>query len=134
VTYGQLFAMQPFGNSLTVLTLSGADLKELLERQQPPGREPATLLSPSATLRYRWLTTAPFGQRVSDLRLQGRPIQPNQEVRLAVNSFLASGGDGFTLFLKGRDPLGGPLDVEALEAYLQRERAPDPKPRITLVP
>jgi 5'-nucleotidase len=134
VTYGQLFAMQPFGNSLTVLTLSGADLKELLERQQPPGRQQATLLSPSATLRYRWLTTAPFGQRVSDLRLQGRPIQPNQEVRLAVNSFLASGGDGFTLFLKGRDPLGGPLDVEALEAYLQRERAPDPEPRITLVP
>jgi 5'-nucleotidase len=134
VTYGQLFAMQPFGNSLTVLTLRGADLKELLERQQPPGRQQATLLSPSATLRYRWLTTAPFGQRVSDLRLQGRPIQPNQEVRLAVNSFLASGGDGFTLFLKGRDPLGGPLDVEALEAYLQRERAPDPEPRITLVP
>ena len=134
VTYGQLFAMQPFGNSLTVLTLSGTDLKELLERQQPPGRDQATLLSPSATLRYRWHSTAPFGQRVSDLRLQGRPIQPNQEVRLAVNSFLASGGDGFTLFLKGRHPLGGPLDLEALEAYLQRERAPDPVPRITLVP
>ncbi len=134
VTYGQLFAMQPFGNSLTVLTLRGADLKELLERQQPPGRGQASLLSPSATLRYRWLTTAPFGQRVNDLRLQGRPIQPNQEVRLVVNSFLASGGDGFTLFLKGRDPLGGVLDVEALEAYLQREQAPDPQPRITLVP
>ena len=71
---------------------------------------------------------------MSDLRLQGRPIQPNQEVRLVVNSLLASGGDGFTLFLKGRDPLGGVLDVEALEAYLQRERGPDLEPRITLVP
>jgi len=117
-----------------VLTLSGTDLKELLERQPPPGREQATLLSPSATLRYRWETTAPFGQRVSDLQLQGRPIQPNQEVRLVVNSFLASGGDGFTLFLKGRNPLGGALDVAALEAYPQRERGPDPEPRITLVP
>jgi 5'-nucleotidase len=134
VNYGQIFAMQPFGNSLTVLTLSGTDLKELLERQQPPGREQATLLSPSATLRYRWHTKAPFGQRVRDLRLHGRPIQANQEVRLVVNNFLASGGDGFTLFLKGRNPLGGALDVEALEAYLQSERGPDPVPRITLVP
>jgi 5'-nucleotidase len=134
VNYGQIFAMQPFGNSLTVLTLSGTDLKELLERQQPPGREQATLLNPSATLRYRWHTKAPFGQRVRDLRLHGRPIQANQEVRLVVNNFLASGGDGFTLFLKGRNPLGGALDVEALEAYLQSERGPDPVPRITLVP
>lgn len=71
---------------------------------------------------------------MSDLQLQGRPIQPNQEVRLVVNSLLASGGDGFTLFLKGRNPLGGALDVAALEAYPQRERGPDPEPRITLVP
>jgi 5'-nucleotidase len=134
VRYGQLFAMQPFGNTLTLLTLSGAELKELLESQQPPGREPATLLSPSATLRYRWQARAPHGQRVSDLRLHDRPIQPDQEVRLVVNSFLAAGGDGFTAFRKGRHPRGGPLELEALEMYLRRARSPDPNPRITLVP
>jgi 5'-nucleotidase len=54
-------------------------------------------------------------------------------VRLVVNTFLAQGGDGFTLFLHGRDPVGGPLDVKALENFLQTRPVPDPLPRITLV-
>ena len=133
VTYGEIFAMQPFGNSLVVLTLSGAELNQLLERQQPPGAPRPTFLQPSASLRYGWAAQAPFGQRVRDLRLNGRPIQPSQPVRLVVNSFLAQGGDGFEGFQKGRDQRGGPLDVEALAAYLRRTPAPDPLPRITLL-
>ncbi|MFM9046071.1 MAG: bifunctional metallophosphatase/5'-nucleotidase, partial [Cyanobium sp.] len=64
ISYGEIFAMQPFGNSLVVLTLSGAELKELLERQQPPGSSRPTVLQPSATLRYQWVAGAPHGQRV----------------------------------------------------------------------
>jgi 5'-nucleotidase len=133
VTYGDLFAMQPFGNAIVVLTLNGAELKQLLERQQPPDRSDALLLQPSASLRYSWASSAPFGQRVRNLTLDNRPLQPSQSVRLAVNAFLAQGGDGFDGFLQGRDPVGGPQDVEALEAYLQTTRSPDPCPRITLV-
>ena len=135
VSYGAIFAMQPFGNSLTVLTLSGAELKQLLERQQPPGRSTPTFLQPSASLRYSWATQAPYGLRVRHLRLNGRPIQPSQPVRLVVNSFLAEGGDGFEGFRKGRDPVGGPTDLEALETFLRRPPAPapDPRPRITLL-
>jgi 5'-nucleotidase len=132
VTYGEIFAMQPFGNSLVVLTLSGAELKELLERQQLPGAPRPTFLQPSATMRYGWAARAPFGQRVRDLRLNGRPVQPGQPVRLVVNSFLAQGGDGFEAFQKGRDQRGGPLDVEALAAYLRGAPAPDPRARVTL--
>lgn len=59
---------------------------------------------------------------------------PRQTVRLVVNSFLAQGGDGFTGLRKGRDPVGGPLDVEALAAFLQGNPAPDPRPRVALLP
>lgn len=131
VSYGDLFAMQPFGNTLVVLTLSGAELRQLLEAQQPPGRAEPILLQPSASLRYRWASGAPFGQRVSQLTLDGRPLQPGQSVRVVVNAFLTQGGDGFSGFPRGRDPVGGPLDLEALEAYLQTPRTPDPLPRIT---
>ena len=133
ISYGDLFAMQPFGNSLVVLTLSGAQLQALLEDQQRPGAQRPIFLQPSATLRYRWAAKAPHGQRVRELRLNGRPIQPSQKVRLVVNSFLAQGGDGFAGLLQGRDPVGGPLDVEALTAFLQGNPAPDPEPRITLI-
>jgi 5'-nucleotidase len=132
VTYGEIFAMQPFGNSLVVLTLSGAELKELLERQQPPGAPRPTFLQPSASLRYRWVAQAPFGSRVRDLRLNGRAVSERQNVRVVVNSFLAQGGDGFEGFLQGRELVGGPLDVEALAAHLRSNPAPDPQPRISL--
>jgi 5'-nucleotidase len=133
ISYGEIVAMQPFSDTLVVLTLNGAELKDLLESQQPPEQSQPTLLIPSASLRYSWLSQAPFGQRVRDLRLNGRPVQPRQSVRLVVNTFLAQGGDGFTLFRQGRDPVGGPLDVKALEEFLQTRPMPDPLPRITLV-
>jgi 5'-nucleotidase len=133
ISYGEIVTMQPFGDTLVVLTFSGDEVKELLESQQPPERAQPTLLIPSASLRYSWLATAPFGQRVSNLRLNGLPLQPRQSVRLVVNTFLAQGGDGFALFLQGRDPVGGPLDVKALEDFLQTRPVPDPLPRITLV-
>ena len=133
VTYGDIIAMQPFDDPLIVLSLSGSQLKELLESQQPPERSQPTFLIPSASLRYSWRANAPFGQRVQNLRLNGRPVEPDQSVRLVVNSFLSQGGDGFTIFRQGRDSVGGPLDVQALEDALQAKPAPDPQPRITLM-
>lgn len=133
VRFGELVAMQPFNDNLVVLTLSGAELKALLESQQPPERSQPTLLIPSATLRYSWVANAPFGQRVRHLLLDGRPLQPRQTVRLVVNNFLAQGGDGFTLFLQGRDWQPGPLDVKALEDFLKTRPTPDPRPRVTVV-
>lgn len=130
VTYGDAFTMQPFGNSLVVMTLSGAELRALLERQQPPGRAEPAFLQPSAGLRYRWLAGAPHGQRVQGLELHGRPVQPDQAVRLTVNSFMADGGDGLRLLKSGRDRLGGAQDLDALLAWLATNPAPVAEPRI----
>lgn len=133
VTYGQVFAMQPFGNSLVVMTLSGAELKRLLEDQQRPGRASPLFLIPSASLTYRWDTRAGHGARVLDLRVAGQPVDPGRDYRFTVNSFLAEGGDGIALLRNGRDRLGGELDIDALVALLAGAPAPDPVPRIALV-
>ena len=134
VSFGDLFAMQPFGNSLVVMTLSGSELRQLLEEQHPPRRAGATFLNPSSSLSYSWRPASPYGHRVSDLLLGGRPVADTDEVRLTVNSFLAEGGDGFATLRKGRQRMGGPLDIEALMQYLQ-ERSAQPvlDPRIRLV-
>jgi 5'-nucleotidase len=133
ITYGDVFTMQPFGNNLMVMTLTGAQVKQLLEDQQRPGRSGPLLLIPSSSLTYRWVAKAEYGQRVQDLRLAGAPLNPMADYRFAVNSFLAEGGDGFVLLREGRNRLGGELDIDALTALLKTSPAPDAVPRITWV-
>ena len=131
VTYGNVFTVQPFGNSLVTMTLTGEQVRRALEQQARPSGEPY-LLAPSAGFTFTWTNDAPEGQRVSDMRLNGEPIDPAKTYRVTVNSFLAPGGDGFSVFKEGKDLTGGGQDIDALMKYLAAEqRSPDPKPRIT---
>jgi 5'-nucleotidase len=135
-TFGQIFTMQPFGNSLVVMTLTGAQLKALLESQQRPGAQEATWLQPSAGFTYAWQSDAPAGERVRDMRLNGEAIVPDRDYRITVNSFLAEGGDAFNVLTRGTARTGGGQDLDALIAYLKGapERSPVPTPRITRLP
>ena len=136
VTFGQVFTMQPFGNSLVVMTLTGAQIKGLLEQQARPAGTDPMLLQPSAGFSYAWLDDAPAGEHASDLRLDGEPIDLNKRYRITVNSFLAEGGDGFVLLKQGADKKGGGQDLDALVDYLKppAQRAPIPTPRVTRLP
>jgi 5'-nucleotidase len=134
VTYGDVFAMQPFGNNLVVMTLTGAELRQLLEDQQRPGRGSPLFLIPSSSMTYTWKAGAPHGQRVQDLRIGGVPVDPARDVRITVNSFLAEGGDGVATLRQGRQRIGGVLDLDALVAHLLAvSPSPDPSSRIRWV-
>jgi 5'-nucleotidase len=127
VTYADAYATQPFGNSLVTMTLSGAELKALLEQQWSTNRrDGARILQPSSGFSYEWDSRRPPGRRVEAMRLDGRAVNPTDEVRLTVNSFLAAGGDGFRVLRDGRDRVGGPLDLDAFTDYLRAESAAKP--------
>jgi len=139
ITYGQVFAAQPFGNTLVTFTLTGAQLLTALE-QQWVGSRPK-ILQPSANVTYTWSAAAAPGSKVvpGSLKVDGRVLAPDARVRLTVNSFLASGGDGFAVFAEGTDRVGGPPDAEALVDFLRPtlEGAALPRPsgpRISQVP
>ena len=136
VSFGQVFTMQPFGNSLVVMTLTGAQLKRLLEAQHSPAGRKLTLLNPSAGFGYRWQSDAAPGERVRDMRLNGEAVQPERPYRITVNSFLAEGGDGFLLLKQGRERSGGAQDVDATLDYLKANDAlaPSEAPRIGWAP
>ena len=136
VTFGQAFTMQPFGNSLMVMSLSGAQVKALLESQQKPAATEPMFLQPSEGLTYTWQADAPAGERVQDLRLHSEALVPTQTYRVTVNSFLAEGGDGFVLLKEGTARLGGGQDVDALVAYLGASppREPSAQARISRTP
>lgn len=121
VTYGQLFTVQPFGNDLVAMSLTGAQLRALLEQQFASGTNTVTrpiMLQPSAGFTYGYDLARPAGQRILDMALDGVPIEDDATYRVATNSFLASGGDNFTLFRQGRDVTVGIGDVAALERHI----------------
>jgi 5'-nucleotidase len=121
VTYGQLFRAQPFGNNLVTLTMSGAELKAVLEQQWLPTRQQVMILQVSQGFAYQYDASRPLGSRVlaETMTLDGRPIRPDADYRVTINSFMASGGDGFSVFTGGRDPVTGIIDVDASEAYFR---------------
>jgi 5'-nucleotidase len=121
VTFGQIFAAQPFGNSLVVKSFTGRQIRALLEQQFASGAntvaEPNMLL-PSGNFRYAYDLSRPPGERIIDPEVDGEPLRDDAVYRVTMNSFLATGGDNFTLFREGGDALGGPQDLDALEAYV----------------
>jgi 5'-nucleotidase len=76
------------------------------------------MLLPSANVHFAYDLSRPAGQRIVELTVDGAPIGDDEVYRVAMNSFLATGGDNFTIFREGKDPAGGPLDVDALEAWI----------------
>ncbi|MBC8066905.1 MAG: bifunctional metallophosphatase/5'-nucleotidase [Deltaproteobacteria bacterium] len=122
VTFGESFTVQPFGNNLVTMDLSGAQIVALLEQQWSlgaDGTERATVLAISAGFTYAWDPSRPIGARVvpESVALDGAPLDASRSYRVTCNSFLATGGDGFSVFSAGTDRVGGVLDLDALEAY-----------------
>jgi 5'-nucleotidase len=139
ITYGEAFTVQPFNNLVVTVTLTGAQLKDVFEQQFTgyKGQTTDKVLQVSAGLTYSWSASAPLGAKVSDLKLNGTPIDPAAEYRVSTNDFLANGGDGFTdlTAATGRTTAPG-FDVDALVAYLGAGApvAPGPANRITRLP
>jgi 5'-nucleotidase len=119
--YEDLFLSQPFYNNLVTLTLTGAQLQQVLEQQWLNQTSPR-ILQVSRGFSYRWDASQPVGQRVvpGSLTLGGRPLEPTAAVRVTVNSFLAAGGDNFSVLTAGTEPRTGILDIDALEQHLRR--------------
>lgn len=140
VTYGDAFTVQPFGNSLVTLTLSGAQIKTLLETQFANCLGQTTfdrILQVSKGFSYNWSAGAACGNKVSNMALNGVAIDPAASYRVTVNSFLADGGDAFAVLKDGTSRLGGAVDTDAFEAYLQANPsgvAPGAQNRITRLP
>ena len=137
VTYAEAFTVQPFGNTLVTLSLTGAQIERMLKQQwQSPTL--TRILQPSRGFSYSFDPARPIGDRVNpaSLRLGGVPIDPAATYRVTVNNFLADGGDGFTVLREGASRLGGALDLDALAAYFAAHSpvAPGARDRILTGP
>ncbi len=137
-TFGEAFGVQPFGNSLVTMTLTGAQIDALLEQQfDNPEAGRNRILQVSEGFSYTWDAAAPTGSKVdpSTITIDGVVVDPAAGYRITVNSFLSDGGDNFTVLSEGTDRLGGEVDLDALVAYFGANSpvAPGPQDRINRI-
>ncbi|MFD8010252.1 bifunctional metallophosphatase/5'-nucleotidase [Streptomyces sp. NPDC058955] len=121
VTYGESFTVQPFTNMMNVVDLSGANLITALKQQVSGSNLNAIkILQVSKGLTYTLDMTKTGADRVvaSSIKLNGEPIDPAKTYRVAMNEFLAGGGDGFAALATGTNKLVGASDLDVFNAYL----------------
>jgi 5'-nucleotidase len=119
-SFADIFASQPFRNQLVTLTLTGAEIKTMLEQQWLDPKRPR-ILQVSKGFSYAWDNSKSFGERVIAERmiLNGARIEAATSYRVTINNYLSLGGDGFTVLKEGTAPQFGIFDDEALFAYFQ---------------
>ncbi|MFF1376387.1 bifunctional metallophosphatase/5'-nucleotidase [Streptomyces sp. NPDC058308] len=142
VTYGEAFTVQPFSNTVNLVDLTGAQLVTGLKQQVSGSNEASPkILQVSEGLTYTLDMTKSGADRVvaGSIKLNGKAIDPAATYRVAMNSFLAGGGDGFAELGKGTRPVVGSDDLKAFNDYLSANSsadkpiAPPKADRITVV-
>ncbi|MFD5039162.1 bifunctional metallophosphatase/5'-nucleotidase [Streptomyces sp. NPDC058377] len=142
VTYGEAFTVQPFTNMMNVVDLTGAQLVAALQQQVSGSNEASPkILQVSKGLTYTLDLTKSGADRVvaDTIRLNGEAIDPAKTYRVAMNEFLAGGGDGFAALGEGTNKLVGASDLDLFNAYLAAHStadaplAPPATDRITVV-
>ncbi|MBC3873340.1 bifunctional metallophosphatase/5'-nucleotidase [Undibacterium flavidum] len=124
-TYGQNSTVLPFGNTLVLMTLTGAQIRTLLEQQMwlddesPDGRN---VLQVSDGFSYTWDRKRPVGKRVlaETVKLNGVAIDDQAEYRIVANNFIAGGGDRLPMFVEGKNKVDtGLKDIDVFMQYIK---------------
>ncbi len=129
VTFAEAAAVQPFANTLVTMTLTGAQLKRVLEEQwQPAGSSrPFLKLGVSKSLRYTYDPAGAAGDRIDAIYLNGALVTAADSVTVTVNSFLATGGDNFATLATGTNVAdSGKIDLQSMVDYFQANPVASP--------
>jgi 5'-nucleotidase len=118
ITFGDIYAAQPFGNVMVIKRMTGRELRAVLEQQFDENKaDGRNLLLVSRGFGFGYDLGKPVGQRVVDPRLNGAPLVDERVYRVVMSNFLANGGDGFTTLVGHDEVMTNVGDLDALEAY-----------------
>lgn len=137
VSFAELYAVQPFGNNLVSLDLTGGEIIEILEQQfAHEGKAKTHILQVSENFSYSYDPQKPHGEKIihESIKIQNKAIVLEQNYRVVANNFLADGGDGFSGFKKGKNRIIGHRDIDALLFYFKKHSPVTKplKPRISI--
>ena len=123
LTMEAVFTLLPFDNMIVTMDLTGEQIRRALSRSIDGSRQ---ILQVSG-LRFLYDPSKPAGNRITDIALSTGPLVPDKTYRVAVNDFLAAGGDGFTEFKEGRNPLVEDSLRDAVVSYLKTHSPVSPR-------
>ncbi len=113
VTYKDVLKIHPFANLLTTVELTGAEVAAYMAA--------AYKMTPNSGAYAQWagISVTPGNGQPAELRIAGKPVEAGKTYRLAISTFLATGGDGYPkLTTHPRYAETGFTDAEALRAYI----------------
>jgi 5'-nucleotidase len=122
VTYEELLTIQPFKRKLVKMTLTGDQVRRLLNQQWQQGKVRMLQIS---GLKYTWDETKPAGSKVNDIfTTDGTVLDPKARYTVTVNDYMADGGDNFTVLLEGAEKVIGPIDIDEFKTYVKQLKQP----------
>jgi 5'-nucleotidase len=118
ITFGNAISVQPFNNKLVVMDITGQQLQQSIEDIVEASRYRVLYVSQGTS--YHLQPLKPAGQRVTDLVVAGKPLDPGATYRICVSDFVANGGDGIVTLKEstGYRYDTGLLDIDAFIDYL----------------
>jgi len=120
VTFGEAYNVLPFGDELFTETLTGAQLIALFDEQWV-GKTEIDLLAISHNVHFTWDAALPDGTSKlvpGSLTIDGVPVNPTAAYRVTIDAFLGGGGDKYLILQNGTSRIPGPVDLQALDAYI----------------
>ena len=130
----QLWTAFPFGNTIMKIELTGADILEALEFGVGDAPAPNGKFPQISGMTFKYDAKQKVGERVFDVKIAGKALDPKAKYTLATNDFMANGGDGYKSFAKGKKIADYGLYTEVLEKYLATKGTVDPKKEDRIVP
>ncbi len=115
ITRGSIYEVMPFDNTVFTMGLTAREVRMALEQALKFGR-----VTQVSGIRYRFDSKRPALDRVLELTdAKGAPLDSTKTFKVAVNDFMATGGDNYDVLSGGKDRQPTSLLVrEALETYV----------------
>ncbi|MBM7690801.1 5'-nucleotidase [Peribacillus deserti] len=131
ILFGEMWNAHGYANPVVVVTLTGREVKQILEeqwRKKTDGTEAFYPLAVSHNVHYSFSKNNPPGQRIdpADVIINGRSLDLDKTYRVAALAYLIRGNDGYPAFLKYTDPVRVESDHWAFLNYLKRQEVIKP--------
>lgn len=127
VTKLDLYNVLPFGNTLATMDVTGSEMKAALENGVSKITEVAGRFPQISGMSFTYDLTKPAGERVEEVKVGGEPLEEDKTYKLATNSFLAAGGDGYAMFKDNASFNTGYTTYDIVEQYLKTQDAINPE-------
>lgn len=130
MTKKDLYSILPFPNTLTIVEATGADLKAALEVSVRGAENtddlPGSFLQVGG-MSFVYDVKKPAGERVTEVKVGGQPLDPEKTYKVATNDFITSGGDGYSMLKKDQVLDTGYTFYDIVEEYLENNKVIHPK-------